>query len=159
MLRLCEDCCVEWFETKDESKFLCNNCLADAKVCAQKEMEASYAPTEQIEQPVFPTSAKLEAIVAGFRLHLCEVVSGSFEDGSPAFRFNFMFAAKSDEGNRMVDSSCQFPATPREFAMTLRRLADELDAYWARAFPEAVCDTPRDDGERVEIFPDLAGEG
>jgi hypothetical protein len=98
--------------------------------------ESSPAP----DGSEFPTSPQLEAIVAGFRLRICEVVRGFHEDGSPVFRFDFV--AQSDDGTPMVcgSSCCVFPTTgtPRDFAMTLRMVANNLDAYWARAFPGAL---------------------
>ena len=88
----------------------------------------------------YPTSDKLEAIVSKFRLNICEVVRGCGEDDSPIFRFDFV--ATSDNEDPMIcgSSCCVFPSggTPRDFAMTLRIVADRLDQYWAEAFPGAL---------------------
>jgi len=84
------------------------------------------------------TSPELESIVSGFRLRVCEVIW--LNKGDRQFRLDFV--AESDAGTPLVcgASTVVFREddSPREFAKSLRCMADNLDAYWARAFPSAV---------------------
>ena len=89
----------------------------------------------------FPTSPALEAIVGGFRIRICEVIERGFRDKRDR-QLRVDFVAPSDVGTPMVcGASCVvFSAddSPRDFANSLRAMADNLDAYWARAFPGAL---------------------
>jgi len=89
----------------------------------------------------FPTSPQLESIVSEFRLRVCEVIDSGFPNkGDRVFRVDFV--AKSDAGTPLVSgATCVVfgvKDSPRDFAKTLRSMSDNLDSFWARAFPSAL---------------------
>ena len=92
----------------------------------------------------YKTSPYLEEIVSGFNLRLLEVIKRPHPTDSEKDEWNLRldFSAKDDSGRWFVggSSSTYFErkTTPREFCNQLRRFADAIDAYWARAFPTAL---------------------
>ena len=95
-------------------------------------------PTKKKPQK-YKTSKCLESIVQEFELDLLQVIEGCF---SPGFLLRFSFRGKNDQGSwfHAGEGSYQFDLhmSPRDFANSLRATADQLDEYWARAFPTAI---------------------
>lgn len=80
---------------------------------------------------------ELEKIVEKFKLRVFEVVPGLPEEGSFLLRFDFSAIDDSERPFTAGSTAIAFSPdeSPKDFSDKLRKVADNLDEYWARAFP------------------------
>lgn len=89
----------------------------------------------------YPTSKALEKIVEGFELTILEAIPGHMgKDGDIVLRLAF---EADDDNGRRFQAGCTATyfskgLQPRDVSATLRDMAQQLDEYWARAFPGAM---------------------